>query len=99
MECINKTSMPAHAKTAHSTVSLFAFYAILFFNKGHQFIKEKIFVKPVAGCGVCITPLPGISIGHNDDHGSAPAFADRFIGNVLYFAKLYPACLVVATTM
>src|SRR5688572_2377537 len=99
MECINKTSMPAHAKTAHSTVSFFSFYAIFFFNKGHQFIKEKIFVKPVTARTVCITPFPGISIGHNDDHGSAPAFADRFIRNVLYFAKLYPTCLVVATAM
>src|SRR5258708_4217120 len=96
MQGINKTAATTHRQTCYRAETLIAFDAVFLFYIWNQFFEKEIFVVPVAFRVIKITATTSIGIGHNDDHWGGIAFPDRLICYIQYFAKLYPAGLVVA---
>ena len=95
----SKTAAAAHRKSGHGPKAFFAFDAVFFFYKRHQFLEEKVLVQPGSRCVIGIAAAGGIGVGHHDDHGRGFTLPDRLIGNIQYFAKLHPARLVITATV
>ena len=96
---IHERSAPSHGETCHGTVPFFSLDAVGGFHKGKKFIKEEILISPLIVHRVKITTLTPVGIGHHNDHGGGCPFFDGFISDMHYLSKLYPAGLVVTSTM
>jgi len=96
---IHERATATHRESCNGPVSFVCTDPVSFFHVGHQLLKEEILVIPVSLRAVKITPLTGIAIGHNDNHGSAFPLQDRFVCNILHLSKLNPPTLVVPGTV
>src|SRR4051812_19407306 len=99
MQRIHKRSAASHGEPGHCAVAFFLSDPVLVFYERHELLEEKIFVAPFSLEVIEETALPGIRVGHYNNHRSGRSVCNRFVGDVLNFSELDPSTVIVAATV